>query len=58
MSQARADLDWKAQLGMAIDPGKAEHIRSTRKTEGDTCSMCSDLCSIKLVKDALKQDKT
>lgn len=57
MSQARSDLDWKAQMRMAIDPEKAEHIRGTRMTEGETCSMCSDLCAIKLVKDALKSGK-
>ena len=57
MSQARSDLDWKSQMGMAIDPERAEHIRCTRMTEGDTCSMCSDLCAIKVVKDALKSGK-
>lgn len=57
MSQARVDLDWGEQLRLSIDPRKAEHIRGTRKTEGETCSMCSDLCAIKLVKDALKQGK-
>jgi phosphomethylpyrimidine synthase len=57
MSQARSDLDWKAQISMAVDPEKAEHIRGTRATEGDTCSMCSDLCAIKLVRDALKSGK-
>ncbi len=57
MSQARCDLDWKAQMSMAIDPARAEQIRGTRMTEGDTCSMCSDLCAIKLVKDALKSGK-
>jgi len=53
----RAGLDWKAQVSMAVDPERAEHIRGTRMTEGDTCSMCSDLCAIKLVRDALKSGK-
>jgi phosphomethylpyrimidine synthase len=57
MSQARSDLDWKAQMSTAIDPERAAQIRGTRMTEGETCSMCSDLCAIKLVKDALKQGK-
>ncbi len=57
MSQARGDLDWNEQLRLSVDPEKAGHIRGTRMTEGETCSMCSDLCAIKLVKDALKQDK-
>ncbi|WP_174591517.1 phosphomethylpyrimidine synthase ThiC [Methanocella conradii] len=55
MSRARGDLDWKAQMGLAIDPEKAERIRGTRMPEGETCSMCSDLCAIKLVRDALNQ---
>jgi len=57
MSQARSDLDWECQMATAIDPEKAKLIRGTRKTEGDTCSMCSDLCAIKVVKDALKSGK-
>lgn len=56
MSEARSDLDWKRQLSVAIDGEKASHIRNTRQTEGETCSMCSDLCAIKLVKDALKTE--
>jgi phosphomethylpyrimidine synthase len=57
MSQARSDLDWERQLATAVDPEKARNIRSTRKTEGDTCSMCSDMCAIKVVKDALNSGK-
>ena len=54
MSEARNELDWERQMCMAIDGEKARHIRGTRMTESDTCSMCSDLCAIKLVKEALK----
>lgn len=57
MSRARSDLDWECQMVTAIDPEKARHIRGTRRTEGDTCSMCSDMCAIKVVKDALKAGK-
>jgi phosphomethylpyrimidine synthase len=57
MSRAREDLDWEEQLRLSVDPKKAGQIRSTRLTEGDTCSMCSDLCAIKLVKEALRQDR-
>jgi phosphomethylpyrimidine synthase len=54
MSEARNELNWERQMCMAIDGEKARHIRGTRMTESDTCSMCSDLCAIKLVKEALK----
>ena len=54
MSEARNSLDWERQMTLALDCEKARHIRSTRATESDTCTMCSDLCAIKLVKEALK----
>lgn len=57
MSRARGDLDWAAQIRLAIDPERAEKIRGTRRAEGDTCSMCSDLCAIKLVRDALESGR-
>ena len=56
MSRARSELDWSSQIKMAIDPERAERIRGTRRAEGETCSMCSDLCAIKLVRDALKHN--
>jgi phosphomethylpyrimidine synthase len=56
MSRARSELDWSSQIKMAIDPERAERIRSTRRAEGEACSMCSDLCAIKLVRDALKHN--
>ncbi len=54
MSEARNELNWERQMCLAIDGEKARQIRGTRMTESDTCSMCSDLCAIKLVKEALK----
>ncbi len=57
MSRARSELDWAAQIKMAIDPGRAERIRGTRRPEGETCSMCSDLCAIRLVREALGHAK-
>jgi phosphomethylpyrimidine synthase len=56
MSRARSELDWSSQIKLAIDPERAERIRGTRRAEGETCSMCSDLCAIKLVRDALKHN--
>ncbi|WP_424357667.1 phosphomethylpyrimidine synthase ThiC [Methanocella sp. MCL-LM] len=55
MSRARGDLDWAKQYELAINPEQARHIRETRMTASDACSMCGDLCAIKIVKDALKE---
>ncbi len=55
MAKARARLDWKAQFENAIDPEKARKIRSrVRLKSPETCSMCSEFCAIKLLKEALK----
>ncbi len=55
MAKARARLDWKAQFDNAIDPEKARKIRSRVKLRSpETCSMCSEFCAIKLLKEALK----
>ncbi|MEN6396889.1 MAG: phosphomethylpyrimidine synthase ThiC [Methanoregula sp.] len=49
MAQARHDLDWDAQFKLALygDHAKAIHIRDGAT---DTCSMCGDLCAIKMVR--------
>ena len=52
MAKARADLNWEEQFKVAINPMKAKHIRHRRGVETDTCTMCSDLCAIKLARDA------
>jgi len=55
MAKARAELNWKAQFENAIDPEKARKIRSrVRLKSPETCSMCSEFCAIKLLKNALK----
>ena len=55
MAKARAELNWKAQFENAIDPEKARKIRSRVKLKSpETCSMCSEFCAIKLLKEALK----
>jgi phosphomethylpyrimidine synthase len=57
ISRARAELDWDGQFKYAIDKEKAVQCRESRKpTEKDTCSMCGDLCAIKMVKDHMKKD--
>lgn len=57
MSKARSTLDWDRQFEIAIDGKRARSIRETRKTGSDACSMCGDLCAIKIVKEALKNVK-
>jgi phosphomethylpyrimidine synthase len=57
MSQARSRLDWKGQYDKAIDGQRAKQVRETRMTTSDACSMCGDLCAIKIVRDALQGNK-
>jgi phosphomethylpyrimidine synthase len=54
MAQARRDLDWEKQFDIAIDSEKPAAIRQSRKTGSDACSMCGELCALKVVQDALK----
>ncbi|MCE8428061.1 MAG: phosphomethylpyrimidine synthase ThiC [Candidatus Methanoperedens sp.] len=54
MAHARKDLDWKKQFDQAIDPVKAKEIHARSKNV-DTCSMCGELCSIKMMKEILKK---
>ncbi|WP_462272750.1 phosphomethylpyrimidine synthase ThiC [Methanohalophilus sp.] len=54
MAQARHDLDWEKQFDIAIDSEKPASIRQSRKTGSDACSMCGELCALKIVQNALK----
>ncbi|MBN2790103.1 MAG: phosphomethylpyrimidine synthase ThiC [Candidatus Delongbacteria bacterium] len=48
MSKARHDMDWKAQIDLAIDPVKAKEYReSAAPLDEEVCSMCGDFCAIK-----------
>lgn len=54
MSKARKALDWEAMYREAIDPDKARTYRARGSTaEEEGCSMCGDVCAIKLLKDYL-----
>ena len=57
MSEARGRLDWERQYALAIDGGRARHVRETRMTASEACSMCGDLCAIKIVREALEEGK-
>ena len=56
MSLARKNLDWKNQFKLSIDPEKAERIWKKRRSTSEACSMCGDLCAIKIVKEALERE--
>jgi len=55
MSLARRDFDWEKQFKLSVDPERARRIWENRKSNSEACSMCGDLCAIKLVKEAFKQ---
>ncbi len=55
MAKARAALDWRKQIENAIDREKAIGIRGRSKLKSpEACSMCSEYCAIKMLKDTLK----
>ena len=50
MGKARKELDWEAQMKLAIDPALARKKRGARNEEGvEACSMCGNYCSVKLL---------
>ncbi len=54
MALARRELDWNKQFGLAIDSEKAMKIHS-RSRNAETCSMCGELCSIKMMRDVMNK---
>jgi len=52
MALARRDLDWNKQLNLAIDSEKACEIHARSRNE-ETCSMCGELCSIKMMREVM-----
>ncbi len=53
MSLARKNLDWEKQFRLSIDPERAREIHARRKSKGETCSMCGDLCAIKTINEVM-----
>ncbi len=50
MAKARKQLDWEAQLRLAIDPDYARAKRGARNAaDEEACSMCGEYCAVKLV---------
>jgi phosphomethylpyrimidine synthase len=48
MSEARGALDWPAMIRLAMDPIRAEKLRSDSPPEDQSlCSMCGEFCAVK-----------
>ena len=50
MGRAREELDWDRQFSLALFAEKARIIHGRDASDG-TCSMCGDLCAVKMVQD-------
>jgi len=57
MARARADLHWAKQLEVSLDPNRAAEIHSRVRSKSPGCSMCSEYCAIKLLKEAMRTGK-
>ena len=50
MSAARKRLDWRRMFELSVDPERAEETQRKRGSRSpDVCSMCGDLCAMKMV---------
>jgi phosphomethylpyrimidine synthase len=56
MAEARKKLDWAEQFRLALFPDVARDIHA-RDSSGDTCSMCGDLCAVKMMRDLFDPGK-
>ena len=58
MAQARKKLDWATMFDTCIDEEKARRYRARGCTEeSEGCSMCGDVCAIKIVNVYMNEDK-
>lgn len=48
MSIARKNLDWEKMFELSLDPEKARFKRMMTDQQADYCSMCGNLCAIKI----------
>jgi len=55
MADARRRLDWESQFRLCLFGDVARKIHERDGTL-ETCSMCGDLCAMKLVKDLFEKD--
>ncbi len=56
MAEARRNLDWESQFSLALFGNHAREIHS-RDGDLDTCSMCGDLCAVKMVREVFDREK-
>jgi phosphomethylpyrimidine synthase len=56
MAEARRRLDWAEQFRLALFPDVARAIHS-RDGELDTCTMCGDLCAVKMMREIFGEEK-
>ena len=55
ISKSRHELNWENMFDKVVDPEKAERYRKEKNpSEEDACSMCGDVCAIKMVNKYLK----
>ncbi len=55
ISSSRHELNWDNMFDKVVDPEKAERYRKEKNpSEEDACSMCGDVCAIKMVNKYLK----
>ncbi|MDR2944220.1 MAG: phosphomethylpyrimidine synthase ThiC [Methanosarcinales archaeon] len=57
MGLARKNLDWEKQYSLAIDPKHARAVREARNSGSEACSMCGDLCAMKIVERELEKGR-
>ncbi len=50
ISKARKELDWDKMFDKVVDPDKAKKFRKKKNlSDEEACSMCGDVCAIKMV---------
>jgi phosphomethylpyrimidine synthase len=59
LSRARANLDWKKHLELAMDPDTARQMHDEKKLpDTDHCTMCGkDWCSVRITKELREKVK-
>jgi len=57
MALARGRLSWAEQFELSMDRERFIEIRKERPTKTEACSMCGDLCAIKLINDMLAGER-
>lgn len=56
MAKARKALDWDRMFELSLDSRKAREMRAACNPEDeDACSMCGDLCALRMVEQALER---